>query len=336
MKNNTVIDLFCGCGGLSLGFEMAGFKPVFAIDFWEDAVKTYNHHSKKPIAQCRDITELSDDELKQYTGNICGVIGGPPCQGFSTVGKRSIDDPRNKLYEEYVRVVRIVKPEFFVLENVKGLTTLNKGSFKEAIYSDFSKLGYKVEYNILNAADYGVPQNRDRVFFVGFKDGTSFQFPAKQNHKIGCREAISDLIGRDYSEPQSDYQKVMRGSCTFPTNHDFTKHTEQTISIITMVPNGGSILDLPKKYWEVRKFNKAFERMHSEKPANTVDCGHRNYFHYSENRIPTARENARIQSFPDSYEFIGTKGSQYKQIGNAVPPLLAKAIADSIMIQIKS
>ena len=330
MKNNKIIDLFCGCGGLSLGFEMAGFEPVLAIDFWEDAIKTYNHNSTKNIAICKDITLMQDKEFKQYRGKVVGVIGGPPCQGFSTVGKRDVEDPRNKLYQEYLRIVSIVEPEFFVLENVKGLTTLNKGSFKKSIIDDFSKLGYTVQYDILNAADYGIPQNRERVFFIGFKNGIAFRFPKKENNYISCRDAIADLISGDYGPITTEYQRMMRGGCKKPLNHKFTDHTEQTKKVIAMVPNGGSILDLPIEYWKIRRYNKAFERMDSEKPANTVDCGHRNYFHYSENRIPTARENARIQSFPDQFEFLGTKSSQYKQIGNAVPPFLAKRIAEII------
>ena len=132
------------------------------------------------------------------------------------------------------------------------------------------------------------------------------------------------------SEPQNEYQRTLRGSQEKPLNQDYTAHTEQTINIISQIPDGGNIRSLPKEFWEVRKYNKAFERMSSQRPSNTIDTGHRNYFHYAEPRIPTLRESARIQSFPDNFEVLGTRGSQYKQVGNAVPPMLAKVIAEKI------
>lgn len=340
---NKIIDLFCGCGGLSLGFEMAGFESVLAIDLWKDAITTYNHNRKNKVGMCVDIKELSNEYLQSLnaSGEIVGVIGGPPCQGYSTVGTRDINDPRNHLYLQYCRVVEQVKPAFFVLENVKGLTTLCNGMFRDDIYNRFSKLGYNVSYKIINAAHYGVPQKRERVFFVGIRN-TKFEFPiGDDSHILTCKDALSDLpklteenganLQHEYAtEPQNPYQATMRKNSVIIKNHQLTMHTEQTKQIISMIPDGGKIKDLPREYWEVRKYNKAFERMSSIRPSNTVDTGHRNYFHYSENRIPTARENARLQSFPDCFEFIGTRTSQYKQIGNAVPPLLSYAIANAI------
>lgn len=344
--NNKIIDLFCGCGGLSIGFEMAGFETKAAIDMWKDAVETYNFNHKNKVAQCEDIHNWSDEYLTKLalSGEVVGVVGGPPCQGYSTVGTRDVNDPRNHLYLEYCRVVEKINPDFFVLENVKGLTTLANGAFKDDIIDRFGKLGYNVEYKILNAADYGVPQNRLRVFFVGIK-GKSFNFPKPLDKVYTSKDAISDLPVLDeingmdelhqYSkEPSNDFQKRMRGHSKVLKNHQITKHSRQTVDIISKVPDGGSIKDLPKEFWEIRKYNKAFQRMSSEKPSNTVDTGHRNYFHYSENRIPTVRENARIQSFPDEFEILGSKTSQYKQVGNAVPPLLAFAIAEEIKKQI--
>lgn len=342
---NKIIDLFCGCGGLSLGFEQAGFEVAYAIDMWQAAINTYNHNHKEKVAECRDIHELTNEKLRELksSGEIVGVIGGPPCQGFSKVGTRDVNDPRNHLYLEYCRVVEEVSPAFFVLENVSGLLTLCKGMFKEDIIKRFSDLGYTVEYKEVCAADYGVPQNRHRVFFVGMKKG-KFEFPQKLETIVTSKEAISDLLplnlenGMDTSHeylcpPQNEYQKKMRGSLTEVTNHQITVHTQQTIDIISMVPDGGTIYDLPDEYWSVRKYRKGFERMPSGRPCHTVDTGHRNYFHYKENRIPTARENARLQSFPDNYVFLGTKTDQYKEIGNAVPPLLAYHIAKAIMEQ---
>lgn len=332
-----IIDLFCGIGGLSLGFEQAGFDVVAAIDMWSDAIKTYNHNRAKKVGQVIPVEEFNETLIKDILkkNKITGVIGGPPCQGFSTVGQRDINDPRNKLYLEFYKTVKLSKPDFFVIENVKGLLTLNHGAFVNDILTRFGEegLGYSINYKLVNAANFGVPQNRYRVFFVGIK-GKKFTFPDELPYTLSAKDGISDLDGKEgmyKSAPENDFQKVMRGDLMTPYNHDFTTHTQQTVSIISQIPDGGNIKSLPKEFWQVRKYNKAFERMSSIKPSNTIDTGHRNYFHYSENRIPTARESARIQSFPDAFEILGTRGSQYKQIGNAVPPMLARAIAEAII-----
>ena len=331
---NKIIDLFCGCGGLSLGFEEAGFESILAIDLWKDAIETYNFNRINKVGKCIDICSITNEELIKYKKECIGVIGGPPCQGFSTVGKRESSDPRNQLYKEYCRIVEIVQPMFFVLENVKGLLTLEQGFFKNDIVKRFSNLGYCVNYKILNASNYGVPQNRERVFFVGIKN-KKFSFPLELNYKITSSEGISDLRQGMYLAPENNYQSLMHGSILSISNHEITVHSEETKKIIAMIPDGGNIKSLPSEYWNIRKYNKAFERMNSNKPSNTVDTGHRNYFHYNENRIPTVRENARLQSFPDSFIFKGCKTSQYKQVGNAVPPRLAYAIAKAIKAQLE-
>lgn len=333
----NIIDLFCGIGGLSLGFEQAGFEVISAIDMWKDAIITYNHNRTKNIAKIQTVEQFNSTELIEIVNSqhINGIIGGPPCQGFSTVGKREIEDPRNKMYLEFYKTVKIAQPDFFVIENVKGMLTLNKGAFVKDLIERFGTngLGYDINFKLLNAADYGIPQNRYRVFFVGIK-GNHFEFPNPVDYKLTASDGISDLVGATSdkygSEPQNDFQRLLRGDMTIPLNQDYTSHSEQTISIISQVPDGGNIKNLPEEVWHVRKYNKAFERMASFKPSNTIDTGHRNYFHYLEPRIPTVREAARIQSFPDNFEIIGTRGSQYKQIGNAVPPMLAKAIAEKI------
>lgn len=336
--NKKVIDLFCGCGGLSYGFERAGFEIKLAIDLWEDAILTYNHNHKNKVGKLLDIHDLTDQELEEFKGKIDGIIGGPPCQGYSTVGTRDINDPRNHLYIEYCRVVEKVQPEFFLIENVRGLLTLGNGMFKKDIIERFSKLGYNVKFKLLNAADYGIPQNRHRVFFIGLKNNKDYKFPEEEAKIVTTKEAIEDLPSLESDsikllEPSSDYQKLMRENNpeNIILNHDITNHIEQTINVISKVPDGGNIKDLPEEYWNIRKYNKAFQRMNSKKPSNTIDTGHRNYFHYKYNRIPTVRESARIQSFPDDFEFLGTKTSQYKQVGNAIPPLLAYKIAESIL-----
>ncbi len=343
---NKIVDLFCGCGGLSLGFEQAGFEVAYAIDVWERAIQTYNYNRGTEVAVCKDIHELTDAYLNELkiSGEIAGVIGGPPCQGFSKVGTRDINDPRNHLYLEYFRVVENILPDFFVFENVSGLLTLSKGMFRDDIMKRCRDLGYYVEFEEICAVDYGVPQNRRRVLFVGMKKGR-FRFPEKQDEIITSKDAIGDLLPltvenglddmHEYAmEPQNAYQRQLRANQTQVANHQITVHTQKTIDIISMVPDGGTIYDLPDEYWDVRKYRKGFERMPSTRPCHTVDTGHRNYFHYSENRIPTARENARLQSFPDNYIFLGTKTDQYKEIGNAVPPMLSYAMAKAIKEQL--
>lgn len=332
-----IIDLFCGIGGLSLGFEQAGFEVLSAIDMWKDAIITFNHNRKDKVAKVETVEEFNQNDLQDLVNknHISGIIGGPPCQGFSTVGRREIDDPRNKMYLEFYNAVKIANPDFFVIENVKGMLTLNKGAFVKDLLERFgvNGLGYNISYQLLNAADYGIPQNRYRVFFVGVKKG-EFVFPEPFGYQLTAKDGISDLEHSNNekygSEPQNEFQRVMRANSQHPINQDYTAHTEQTISIISQIPDGGNIRSLPSEYWQIRKYNKAFERMGTFKPSNTIDTGHRNYFHYNEPRIPTVRESARLQSFPDDFEIIGTRGSQYKQVGNAVPPMLAKIIAESI------
>ncbi len=332
-----IIDLFCGIGGLSLGFEQAGFEVISAVDMWKDAIVTFNHNRIDKVGRVESVEDFNVNTLPEIIGkeHITGIIGGPPCQGFSTVGRREIDDPRNTMYLEFYKAVKMASPDFFVIENVKGMLTLNKGAFVKDLIKRFGPegLGYTISYQLLNAADYGVPQNRYRVFYVGLKN-KKFEFPLPYDYKLTAKDGISDLecaTNESYgSHPQNEFQVMMRKGLEKPFNQDYTNHSEQTISIISQVPDGGNIRCLPPEVWQVRKYNKAFERMGTFKPSNTIDTGHRNYFHYSAPRIPTVRESARIQSFPDDFEIIGTRGSQYKQVGNAVPPMLARVIAEKI------
>ena len=338
-----IIDLFCGLGGFSQGFEKAGFESVLAIDVWKDAIETYNYNRENKIAKNMDIKLLDTERIKEITSkhHITGIIGGPPCQGFSTVGTRNVEDDRNFLYLEYYRVVKEVMPDFFVIENVKGLLTLNKGMFYDDIKERFGSLGYTIEAKILDASDYGVPQKRLRVFFVGLKNGKKFEFPEPLGYKISTKEALGDLPSLDNlnnideelkhnNEPSNNFQNEIRNNSVEIYNHEQTKHTEQTIDIISKIKDGGSIKDLPEEFWNVRKYNKAFQRMNSQEPSHTVDTGHRNYFHYEEHRVPSVRECCRLQSIPDDFIITGSKTSQYKQVGNCVPVNLAFNLASKI------
>ena len=264
-----------------------------------------------------------------------------------------MDDKRNKLYKSFVEFVSFYHPSAFVMENVPNLLSLAGGVVRDAIMDDFSKIGYKVVYKILTASDYGTPQNRRRVFFVGLKSSnpSNYEFPKAEfgtefKPYVTCKDAISDLdfigditllpeVAEYHLPPQSEFQKIVRAGANHLLNHVATIHTEQTRRIISMVPDGGNYKDLPQELWDTRKVHIAWTRMRSDKPCFTIDCGHNHHFHYSANRVPTVREAARIQSFPDTFEIVGIKTSQLKQVGNAVPPMLAKAVATSLLRTLK-
>lgn len=342
-SNSTynVLDLFCGCGGMSLGFEQAGFIVLLGIDIWEDALKTYQFNRKGAKTLCADMSDIKGEDVAKIIGNtsVDVIIGGPPCQGFSIAGKRIIEDERNKLYKGFVRMVEYFKPRAFVMENVPNILTIGGGAIRDAIVADFSALGYTVDYKVLLASDYGVPQNRKRAVFVGLNNGDHFSFPKPvTTTKVTSEEALSDLPeyslidGSEYpSMPKSDYQKLMRLHSTVLNNHQTTVHNQKTIDIISLVPDGGNYKDLPIELQETRKVHIAWTRLNSKKPSFTIDCGHNHHFHYKYNRVPTTRESARIQSFPDWFVIVGNKGSQLRQVGNAVPPLLAKAISEQLL-----
>lgn len=338
----NVIDLFCGCGGFSLGFERAGFNVLLGIDIWQDALKTFalNHKNSKSLNA--DLSTIRPDEVEPLLDghNVDVIIGGPPCQGFSIAGKRIVDDIRNKLYKNFVHFVEYYQPRAFVMENVPNILSIGEGAVRESILKDFKDLGYTVEYKVLTASDYGVPQNRRRAIFVGFNNGHRFTFPTPLNSpKVTAAEAISDLPeetvadGNPYpSAPQSQYQEAMRNGSPTLHNHQATAHNQKTIDIISLVPDGGNYKDLPEELRDTRKMHIAWTRLNSTKPSFTIDTGHNHHFHYAYNRVPTVRESARLQSFPDDFILLGTKGAQLKQVGNAVPQLLAHQIA----IQLKN
>ena len=349
MSNWNVIDLFCGAGGLSYGFEKAGFNVLLGIDNDAKALETFelNHNGAKSI--CGDITEIT---YKEHIAPLLGdkkidvIIGGPPCQGFSLSGPRNFNDPRNKLYLSYIRLVKEIQPRAFVIENVPGLVGLFNGEVKDNIIKTFAEMGYEVKYQILCAADYGVPQNRKRVVFVGVKGRNNFEYPTIQTEQVNCEMALSDLpplidiLGEDVQNyetaPQNDYQRLMREKSSDVRNHVAASHSEKVQHIISLVPDGGNYKDLPEEFRESRNFHVAWTRFNSKKPAPTIDTGHRHHFHYKYNRVPTVRECARIQSFPDDFIFLGNKTQQFRQVGNAVPPIMAQKIADQLLHLLES
>lgn len=345
-----VIDLFSGCGGLSRGFIDAGYEVILGVDNDKAALETFkaNHN----CAEALDL-DLFDkraiDKIKEViNGNADIIVAGPPCQGFSLTGTRNFDDRRNQLYLSVIEAVKKLKPKAFLIENVPGLARLYDGAIKNEIINRLDKAGYNVQMKIMCAADYGVPQMRKRVVFVGLqKKYGEFSFP-KPTHSpknyVTCSDAISDLpsLEKDFGieetkytgGPKTGYQKMIRRNSNNLFNHVATRHTDLVKSVIALVPEGGNHKNLPSGVGESRKFNEAWTRYHSKKPSKTIDTGHRNHFHYRYNRIPTVRENARLQSFPDNFQFLGTRTEQNRQVGNAVPPLLGYHIGRQILLHL--
>ena len=345
----TVIDLFSGAGGLSKGFLDAGFDVVLGIDFDDSALKTFEHNHGKAKALKLDLYNLDNIECiiseftKEYK-SLDVLVGGPPCQGFSLAGKREEKDERNMLYKAMVKLAERMKPRAVVLENVPGMLTLYNAVGKKRIFNDFEKIGYKMSVKVLYAPEYGVPQIRRRAFFVGLLDGNEeFDFPdpiLTPENFITCEDAIGDLPALDgiYGEdiqdyecdPKTEYQSEMRKNSIKLYNNIGTIHSEKTVKMISLVPEGKNYKSLPEEYRNMYKYNEALTRYHSKKPSLTINTGHRSHFHYKYNRIPTVRESARLQSFPDDFIFYGNKSEQYKQVGNAVPPKLGYIIAKKL------
>ena len=341
----TVLDLFSGAGGLALGFQAAGFKTIAGIDNDKASLETFARNFPSAVTMCEDLSSTSDELVtffKNLRNKIDVIVGGPPCQGFSIAGKRLIDDPRNSLYRHYIGIVDVIKPKYVVIENVPTIRSMGGGKIASAIVQDLENLGYEVQVMTVNASDYGVPQNRKRTFFVAKKGDQPVVFPnpLTPTLKITTEDAIGDLpLLEDYFDDlpipytktfKNEYQRKMRQGSKLLFNHWSVAHTEQTKSIIALVPDGGNYKDLPKRLQGTRRVNIAWTRMASNLPSFTIDAGHNHHFHYKANRVPTVRECARIQSFPDSFVFLGNKTSQYRQVGNAVPPLLAEVLAKRI------
>ena len=349
-KALTCIDFFCGCGGLSKGFELAGFEIVGGVDFNAAAVKTFARNFPRAKAVCCDLLKMDAARIAEEftTKSIDVVIGGPPCQGFSTANRYADEekrDPRNKLFFQFVKFVEIYHPKAILIENVRGILTMNKGYARKRIYSIFQSLGYHVTNCVLNAADYGVPQRRLRNFFVMLKTH-DFDFSALE--KIKDCPTVVEAIGEFYkleqhgegpvalkSKPITAYQKFLRDEVSIIENHDIRYPAQKVQDRIAHVPQGGNWQDVPPELWPTSRNNRhssAYKRLKEDDQSVTIDTGnnHSNYFHPLYNRLPTVREAARLQSFPDSFVFTGNRSEQYRQVGNAVPPLLAKAIAEGI------
>ena len=326
----TVVDLFSGAGGLTIGLAQTGYQILLSTDIDNDCATVHrNNMPSIPFLQS-DIKDITEEKIRQYVQTDVDVlIGGPPCQGFSTIGARASSkseirnrvDPRNSLFKEYIRILKCLRPKVFLMENVKGLLTKDKGAVLSEITEAFINTGYIFNYVILNAADYGVPQIRERVFFYGNRIGIEMNPPiatfgsGKKPYNV-VKGAIEDLAD----------------SNTRALNHIPLKHGEINIRRYSLIPEGGRMPEdsLPPELYR-KNFGNTFKRLDRNKPSLTMVPGHNAFpIHPWLNRSLTVREAARLQTFPDDFEFFGSRQKQCMQVGNAVPILLSKAWAQTI------
>lgn len=384
MAERYMIDLFAGAGGLSCGLEQAGFIPVLANELVEQYAHTYqiNHpHTKVVVGDVRQIDEKELHKLVKAYGEIDLIAGGPPCQGFSVNAPiRSLDDPRNHLFKEYLRIVEEIRPKAVVIENVPGIISLGKGTVVEQIYKMLEKMGYKVAHKILFAGHYGVPQMRFRTFFIAVRDqNAQILFPAPQYNatavanfggaktlcynltpmdemmlkpKTTVWDAIGDLPeiegGKGTGEywydrdPSTEFEAYARQGSEKITSHFSTRLSAINRERLKYIPQGGSWRDipvelLPEGLKRARRSDhtKRYGRLDPNELCSTImtkcDPHWGSFFHPTQARALSVREAARIQSFPDRYTFTGNMTQQYEQVGNAVPPLLGKAVGEAVL-----
>ncbi|CVY16845.1 DNA cytosine methyltransferase [Staphylococcus hominis] len=351
-----VLDLFCGAGGLSLGFQNAGFEIYGGVEWDNKAMETHTKNFETSFHFSGDISEISNEIIKNDLSHIDGIIGGPPCQGFSSANRyiKDEDDPRNVLFFEYLRFIELIKPKFFVIENVPGILTRDKGYAKNKILEITAKYGYKVSVEVLSSEIYGVPEIRRRAFFIGIREDFKKTFDFSNIQPLFKNTTVYDAIGDLESIENDVHSNTLLGLERTPLqeyyfdptsflieNHEPSIHNNKVVERIKHVPQGGNWKDVPTELWDTQRNNRhssAYKRLDYSKPSITIDTGHMNYFHPIFNRVPTVRESARIQGFKDSFIFFGTKTQQYRQVGNAVPPILAQCIATELLntINIKS
>lgn len=365
MNKMKVIDLFSGVGGLSAGFEKAGYDIVLANEFDKDIAKSYQLNHKKTIMINDDIKNILP-EVEKYKNKIDVIIGGPPCQGFSMAGARIrknsfLEDPRNFLFRNYFSVVQAVEPKYFVMENVPGMLSMEKGKIIEEIekiFSDeknFKKGRYYLYRRVFSTDEYGVPQSRSRLIIFGSKNKLDFEKLFEDTKKqmiedgrikkVTIEDAISDLNWLESSEgsfeqeykfePKSEYQKERRKNSEKLYNHIATNHSEKALERIKQLSQGGRRLDLKDGEKIKSVHSGAYGRMRWDEVAKTLITRFDTpssgvYIHPERNRTLTPREAARVQSFDDDFIFYGNKSSIIKQIGNAVPPLFAYYLANVI------
>ncbi|MBY9015301.1 MAG: DNA cytosine methyltransferase [Candidatus Lokiarchaeota archaeon] len=369
-KKKILIDLFCGAGGLSLGFELANFRIRLAIELEENYYRAYKRNHSETLSLNEDITLLNCEEISEkYLKNkeIDGIIGGPPCIGFSTVGNRRPDDPRNMLIFYFIQWVKYFKPKFFVMENVPGILSMGKGKVVEKVVNLYKEIGYNCKMEILLAADYGVPQLRQRIFFIGTQGKSVYSLKIQKTNKnnivmksdlgknalpsyLTVQDALSDILKIKpltkqrvenstiiyNGPPLTQYQEYLRENSNELYDHFAPNHSEIVERRISLIDQGMNHSSLPKEFQLKGGYPNIYGRLHLKYPADTItgNCGcvsaPGRFIHPTQNRAISIREAARLQSFPDRYKFCGTMREKYKQVGNAVPPLMAYVVAKSI------
>lgn len=365
--DRTVIDLFCGAGGLSEGFRQAGFHVVAGSDYDPAAGLTFSATHPEAAFLGGRIQDLSVKDLLDATGLKKGqlevLVGGPPCQGYSVYNHgRGIDDPRAGLFREYLRIVEGLMPKWLVMENVSGLTSIADGAIIREIECEMDKLGYKVKWDILKAEQFGVPQERRRIVFIANRTGAPINHPTP-THGPGLKpyvtiwDAISDLpplengdtkgTSRYGASAKTEYQRDLRSGATLLLNHSASRLAEVNVQRMKHIPSGGSWRDIPFDLLPegMKKAKRSDHTKRYGRPRKTdlsctiltkCDVHWGAYIHPVQDRALTVREAARLQSFPDTFEFLGSRTEQYVQVGNAVPPLLGKAIANALIAASKA
>lgn len=351
MRKYNVVDLFSGVGGLSYGFsKMSEFQILAANEIEKDISIAYSlNHPNVAMINC-DINQLTEEKLKEILKGqkVDLIVGGPPCQSYSTLGKRQMDERAN-LFMQYKRILNILKPKAFVFENVSGILSMNKGNLFKKVKSEFESLGYDLKHKLLDAADYGVPQHRERVILVGIKGKNDFEYPLpthgdKLKPYITLEEAIGDLPPIKSGQTDNsfnnaitnDFLKFVRKDDEVMTEHSAPKNGEHLIQIMEALQDGQSKDDLPESIRPTSGYGNTYAKLWWKKPSTTIT---RNFacpsssrcIHPRDSRAMSIREGARLQSFPDDYKFYGSDGMKRLEIGNSVPPLLSKVIAEKIL-----
>lgn len=350
------IDIFSGAGGLSLGAEMAGIDVRYGIEINKYAAQSFafNHKNAKVITS--DISDIKTTDLDLGGKQVFVIMGGPPCQGFSMSNtmSRNMENEKNFLYLQFVRFVRELKPKWFVLENVWGLTKMNDGQTLEMIKESFRALDYDVKAEILWASNYGVPQKRYRCFIVGNRENIDFKFPESQDTNVTVGDALADLpplsngqmlAEADYTlsfEQASDYAKLMRKNSSSSKQNYVSLNNELVIERYKHIPQGGNWRNIPEELMQnyadkSRCHSGIYKRLREDGPSVVISNYRKSMLiHPTQDRGLSVREAARLQSFPDDFIFQGPHMSIQQQIGNAVPPLLAKAVFSAIIKQTES
>lgn len=351
MAKYNVLDLFAGVGGLSYGFsKLPEFNIIAANEIEKDIAAAYTlNHPSVEMLNC-DINGLTAEVLGKTLGGqkIQLVVGGPPCQSYSTLGKRQMD-ARANLFMQYKRILSILEPQAFVFENVVGILSMDKGRLFKQVKREFEDIGYTLKYQVLDAVDYGVPQHRERVILVGFKGENNFEYPAATHGEglkpyVTLKDAIGDLPVLNSGESSdsyagkadNDFLRFVRSESTLLTEHSAPKNGAHLIKIMQALKDGQSKDDLPEDIRPKSGYGNTYAKLWWDKPSTTIT---RNFacpsssrcIHPRDSRAMTIREGARLQSFPDDYKFFGSDGMKRLEIGNAVPPLLSVAIAKQIL-----